>query len=103
MWQKMAKRKFNQVSKTQKIMAILRNSADDIISSKKSPEVLGVILRDIALALAVSESEFDDDIEIARLWIEWEEKLVKGRANNHGYRQLALGDESNVPGGKIGE
>lgn len=88
----MAKKKLNEKTKLEKIAAVLQNTANDIISSKKTPEVLTIVIRDIALCMAIRESEYDDDLEIARLWINQENVLLQGRGAYNGYRQLSLSE-----------
>lgn len=89
----MAKKKATIQTKLDRIMATILNLASDIASSKKTAEVLAVAEKDLALCIAVYRADYDDDMEIARLWIEIENKLIVDRAVFHGYIQTSLIDQ----------
>lgn len=94
----MAKKKLTDQRKVERILAGLLNTASDIASSKKTAEVLAVIQKDIALFIAIAQSEVDDDLEIARKWLEVEHSLIQDRAAYHGYIQASLLDQQEANG-----
>lgn len=94
----MARKKLTLQRKYERVMAVLVNTAGDIESSKKTAEVLGVVLRDIALCLAIHKSDHDDDMEIAQNWVKIEEGMLKSRAKYNGYRQAWLGEDKPAEG-----
>jgi len=93
----MRAKKLTSDRKIELIRTILQNAIADIITGKAAPELLGIVQNDLCHALAVIQSDQDDEMVIAKAWVTLEARLLIDRAASRGAIQLELRDD----GGKV--
>lgn len=97
----MAKKKLTPQAKLERIEKIIYNIFGDIMSNKPSAELFSIIQNDLTQCMAVIKSDVDDDMVIAKLWVETERGLLIERGIAKGaYTQLTLGEAGKKTDGK---
>lgn len=96
----MARKKLTDAAKVERVKKALGNLVADICSNKASPELLGIAQSEIALCLAIIDSDTDDEMVIGKLWAEMESKIVQDRAVARGVQlgQMVLQYEESSDG-----
>lgn len=90
----MAMKKMTDAQRVARVKIALKNLVSDICTNKPSPELLGIAQNQIALCLAIIESNVDNEMVIGKNWADIENRILTDRAVARGVK---LGEMQQLP------